>query len=37
MSVHALRLVGREDQRVYAEKIGDFRNREVLARGNEKE
>ena len=35
--MHDLRIVGRVDQRVYAEKIGDVRNREVLTRGNEKE
>ena len=33
ISWHVLMLVGRLDQREYAEKKGDFKNREELARG----
>ena len=36
ISWHVLMLVGRLDQREYAEKKGDFKNREELARGSDK-
>ena len=36
ISWHVLMLVGRLDQREYAEKKGDFKNREELARGRDK-